>query len=251
MTIREIYTAAANHFRVPVRDEEFLRGVPTFHGLRGPDDMRVTVDSELDDAGAELVTRWAVEQTAYQAGIRQGIIGHLTRKEARKRGMWGDRLVYDPDTRAAYRAAIAAGIAAVSTPRHTGGTMTTTTPEIDPDDTNNLGLPVIDDEVRLTDGSKARVLQRYDPSLSRVMTGKDDAWQVTGPTGARVITLADIAGYVADEAPEIPEVDHAAALVLNAALDWERACQRGSGDLATPADELHKAIRAWAPLVTE
>lgn len=204
MTIREIYTAAANHFRVPVRDEEFLRGVPTFHGLRGPDDMRVTVDSELDDAGAELVTRWAVEQTAYQAGIRQGIIGHLTRKEARKRGMWGDRLVYDPDTRAAYRAAIAAGIAAVSTPRHTGGT-----------------------------------------------TGKDDAWQVTGPTGARVITLADIAGYVADEAPEIPEVDHAAALVLNAALDWERACERGSGDLATPADELHKAIRAWTALVAE
>lgn len=109
-------------------------------------------------------------------------------------------------------------------------------------------LPVRDDELRLTDGTTARVLQQYDETLSRVMTGQDAAWQVTGPTGARVITLDKVAGYVADEATD---VDHAAALVLNAALDWERACQRGSGDLATPADELHKAIRAWAPLVAE
>lgn len=120
----------------------------------------------------------------------------------------------------------------------------------DSDAPNNLGLPVIDDEVRLTDGTTARVLQRYDTTLSRIMTGKDDAWQVTGRTGARVISLADIAGYVADEAPEIPEVDHAAALVLNAALDWERACERGFvTEHMAAADELHKAIRAWAPLV--
>jgi hypothetical protein len=128
--------------------------------------------------------------------------------------------------------------------------MTTITPEIDPDDTNNLGLPVIDDEVQLHDGSTARVLRRYDATDSRTMTGRDHAWQATGPTGARVITLADIAGYVADEAPEIPETDHAAALVLNAALDWERACERGFvTEHMAAADELHKAIRAWAALV--
>lgn len=130
--------------------------------------------------------------------------------------------------------------------------MTTTTPEIDPDDHNARALPVLDDELRLTDGTTARVLRRYDSVDSRTMTGQSLAWQVTGPAGARVITLDDVAGYLADEAPEIPEVDHAAALVLNAALDWERACERGFvTEHMAAADELHKAIRAWAPLVAE
>jgi hypothetical protein len=124
--------------------------------------------------------------------------------------------------------------------------MTTIT---DPDDATAPALPVLDDELRLTDGTTARVLQRYDASLSRVMTGKDLAWQVTGPTGARVITLDQVAGYLADEATD---VDHAAALVLNAALDWERACERGFvTEHMAAADELHKTIRAWAALVAE
>jgi hypothetical protein len=119
--------------------------------------------------------------------------------------------------------------------------MTTIT---DPDDATAPALPVLDDELRLTDGTTARVLQRYDATLSRVMTGKDLAWQVTG-----VITLDQVAGYLADEATD---VDHAAALVLNAALDWERACERGFvTEHMAAADELHKTIRAWAALVAE
>lgn len=118
----------------------------------------------------------------------------------------------------------------------------------DPEDPEVPALPVVGDELRLTDGTTASVLQRYDATLSRVMTGQDAAWQVTGPTGARVITLDKVAGYLVDEATD---VDHAAALVLNAALDWERACERGFvTEHMAAADELHKAIRAWAPLVT-
>lgn len=119
----------------------------------------------------------------------------------------------------------------------------------DSDDVATPELPVPDDELRLTDGTTARVLQQYDETLSRIMTGQDAAWQVTGPTGARVITLDKVAGYVADEASD---VDHAAALVLNAALDWERACERGFvTEHMAAADELHKAIRAWSVLVAE
>ncbi len=124
--------------------------------------------------------------------------------------------------------------------------MITTT---DPDDWNAPALPVLGDELRLTDGTTARVLQRYDETLSRVMTGQDRAWQVTGPTGARVITLDQVAGYMVDGATD---VDHAAALVLNAALDWERACERGfMNEHMAAADALHKAIRAYMPLVAE
>lgn len=127
--------------------------------------------------------------------------------------------------------------------------MTTTTPEIDPDDTTAPALPVLDDELRLTDGTTARVLQRYYGVTARTLTGHDLAWQVTGPNGARVISSDDIAGYVADEASEL---DHAAAHVLNAALDWERACERGFvTEHMAAADELHKAIRAWSALMAE
>lgn len=53
-------------------------------------------------------------------------------------------------------------------------------------------------------------------------------------------------------ADQASDVDHAAALVLNAALDWERACERGFiTEHMAAADELHKAIRAYMPLVTD
>jgi hypothetical protein len=123
----------------------------------------------------------------------------------------------------------------------------TTTTTTGPDDWNAPALPVLGDELRLTDGTTARVLQRYDGTTARVLTGQDRAWQVTGPTGARVITLHQVARYLADEATD---VDHAAGLVLNAALDWERACERGFvTEHMAASDELHKAIRAWAALM--
>jgi hypothetical protein len=71
----------------------------------------------------------------------------------------------------------------------TGGTMTTTT-ITGPDD--EAALPTVGDTLRLTDGTTARVLGAYDATLSRVLIGQDHAWQVTGPTGARVIGLTDI-----------------------------------------------------------
>jgi hypothetical protein len=143
----------------------------------------------------------------------------------------------------------------------TGGTMSTMT--IDPDDQNEPALPVMGTELRLHDGTTARVLQSYDPTLSRVMTGHDQAWQVTGPEGVRVIDMYDIAEYVEDEqtagaalAPvEIPgtDTDHVVARVLNAAINWENATQNATS-LATmieAGDALHAAIRAYMPLVAK
>lgn len=125
----------------------------------------------------------------------------------------------------------------------------------DPDDPQAPALPVLDDELRLTDGTTARVLQRYDATLSRIMTGTDLAWQVTGPTGARVISQDDVAGYVADEASD---VEHAAALVINAAINWENAINRlehdgsmiASADAIRARNELRETVRAYLPLVT-
>lgn len=124
--------------------------------------------------------------------------------------------------------------------------MTTTTPEIDPDDTTAPALPVTGDKLELIDGARVVVLSRR-----HATNPGRDTWTVKGPDGRRIIRRSQIARFLNDGADEATDVDHAAALVLNAALDWERACERGSGDLATPADELHKAIRAWAALVAE
>ena len=54
-------------------------------------------------------------------------------------------------------------------------------------------LPAVGDTLRLTDGTTARVLGSYDQITSRLLIGQDHAWQVTGPIGARVIGLADMA----------------------------------------------------------
>lgn len=128
-------------------------------------------------------------------------------------------------------------------------------PEVATPDAGNPELPVLGDELRLTDGTTARVLQQYDGIDARTIAGKDLAWQVTGPTGARVVTLDNIVGYVDAEATD---TDHGAALVLNAAIDWENAKQRlhTEGSLIASADVvnaqiiLQHAIRAYMPAAT-
>lgn len=129
-----------------------------------------------------------------------------------------------------------------------------TTMTIDPDDPNGPALPVLGDEVRLHDGSTARVLRTYDAIDSRTMTGHDRAWQATGPQGARVISLDDIASYVVDEANK---TDHAAALVLNAAINWENTVSNrvdswhgtSMQTVFSATAALQEAIRAYMPLV--
>lgn len=65
---------------------------------------------------------------------------------------------------------------------------------------------------------------------------------------------ADQAAGAARALVEIPgaDGDHAAAAVLNAAIEWENASQNAFDvdTLIRAADELHAAVRAYLPLVT-
>lgn len=132
----------------------------------------------------------------------------------------------------------------------------------DPDDPTALALPVIGDELQLRDGTTARVLQRYDNLTARTLFEMPQAWQVTGPDGARVIGLQDIAQIGADEPPTpdaVPDLSHTAALVLNAAISWEQANQRLESDGRAPASadmhrathQLRAALQAYMPLVAK
>jgi len=67
---------------------------------------------------------------------------------------------------------------------------------VDPDDPASMALPVIGDTVLLSDGTTARVLNRYDAREAPQIANK---WQVTGPFGARVVGLDQIVGYPEDD----------------------------------------------------
>lgn len=134
--------------------------------------------------------------------------------------------------------------------------MTTTT--FDPDDPTGPTLPVIGETVSLYDGTTARVLGRYGDNEAPIIR---NTWQVTGPDGARVVRLDQIAGYPEDDetagatrtAVQSPagDHDHVVARVLNAAIDWENASQNAvtMEALIQASDALHGAVRAYMPLV--
>jgi hypothetical protein len=123
--------------------------------------------------------------------------------------------------------------------------------------------PVQGDALRLTDGTTARVLrERYDENHAPDLAGK---WQVTGPTGARVVGAEQIVGYAEDDETaaaaharvELPgaDADHVLANVLNAALQWHQAHEHGDGTMAANAaitsaeDQLHAATRTYLPRI--
>jgi hypothetical protein len=84
-----------------------------------------------------------------------------------------------------------------------------TTQHANPDDPTSMALPVLGDTVRLSDGTTATVLRRrYDSSEAPSIAGK---WQVSGPTGARVVGLDQIVGYPDDVAWVRGQFDQAPA----------------------------------------
>lgn len=122
-------------------------------------------------------------------------------------------------------------------------------------------LPTEGDELRLTDGTTARVLHaRYDEHHAPDLAGK---WQVTGPGGARLVDADDIVGYVEDDQTaaasrarvELPGVDHThvTANLINAAITLEQVRQKfmDDGTMRTNAarikaeDDLRVATRAY------
>lgn len=68
-----------------------------------------------------------------------------------------------------------------------------TPPTLPDDEPREPGLPSLDDVLLLKDGTEARVLRRrYDENDAPSIAGK---WQVTGPEGARVVGLDEIASF--------------------------------------------------------
>lgn len=68
-----------------------------------------------------------------------------------------------------------------------------TPPSLPDAEAREPGLPSMDDVLLLKDGTEARVLRRrYDDNDAPSIAGK---WQVTGPEGARVVGLDEIASF--------------------------------------------------------